>query len=166
MATETLTLEKYRDALRIFIRDHADINRLLKFEEENPNPNLDLYLNMSLGFLNTIPPLIQVYSFATFPIPALLIHQATIEALISNSILHARNDLTYNNGGITVKISDKERYAPILNLLLRTADQQIAMFKQIKVAVNIDAGWGGVPSPYAWLHYGQYNLIPNTITQS
>lgn len=163
MSTDVLTLDKYKNALRVFIRDHSDLNRLLKFEEENPNDNLDLYLNMALGFLNYIPPLIQTFTFANFPVPALLLHQATIEALISNGVLSARNDLTYNNGGITVKVTDKERYLSILNMLMRTADREIQLFKQIKVSINIDAGWGGVASPYAALHYGKELLIPNTL---
>lgn len=161
---EVNTAEIYRNALRVFIRDHSDINRLLKFEEENPNENLLLYIDLAFGFLNVIPPLIRSFTFANFPMPVLIIHQAAIEALISNGILHARNDLTYNNGGITVKISDKERYLPILDWLTRLTDKQIEVFKQIKVSINIDAGWGGVSSPYASLHSGQsYSLRTSTI---
>ena len=93
------------------------MNRLLKFTQENVDDELDLYINMALGFLNSIPPPVTTFTYATFPIPQLLLHQAAIECLISNGIVAARNDLTYNNGGVTVKISDGDRYLKHLQIL-------------------------------------------------
>lgn len=158
-----LALSDYRTSLRAFIKDHADKNRLLEFVQENTDDELDLYLNMSIGFLNSIPPLIGSYTFATFPIPQLIIHQATIECLISNGILHSRNELTYNNGGITVKISDGDRYIKYLQWLTRLTDQAIKSLISIKIALNIEAGFGGVYSPYAYLHGSAATLQPNSI---
>ena len=157
-----MTVTQYRDVFRKFLKDHDELNRLLNFKEENTDDLLDMYLEMALGFLNSVPPYIIMYVFGDFPIPTLLIHQATIEALISNSILSSRNDLTYNNGGITVKAQDGERYLTILNLLLRRTDMEISNFKQLKVSLNVNAGWGAVPSPYARLHYN-LSLYPNSI---
>lgn len=158
-----LTQEAYREALRAFIKDHDYLNRLLKFTQENLDDELDLYLNMALGFLNSIPPPVTTFTWATFPIPALLIHQATIECLISNGIVAARNDLTYNNGGVTVKISDGDRYLKHLQILFRQADMAISNLKQIKIAINIEGGFGYVSSPYAWLHGRDGTLEPNSI---
>jgi hypothetical protein len=160
--TTALDLAGYRQGLRSFLKDKADLNRLLKFEEENFNDMLDLYIEMSLGFLNYIPPLVASFDLSTFPIPSLIIHQAAIEALISNDIVQSRNDLTYNNGGVTVKIDDRERYLPILQWLYRIADMEINMFKQIKVSINIDNGWGGVSSPYNTIH-GNLPIKPSSI---
>lgn len=157
------TLATYRTALRAFIKDHDVLNRLLNFENENVDNELDLYLNMAIGFLNSIPPYIGSYSFSTFPIPSLIIHQSSIECLISNGILQARNDLTYNNGGVTVKVSDGERYVSQLQHLYRAADQGIKALSQIKIALNISAGFGGVYSPYSWLHGSAATLQPNSI---
>ena len=161
-----LTLSDYRTSLRAFIKDHALKNRLLAFIEENDDDELDLYLNMSLGFLNSIPPIIGSFTFATFPIPALIIHQATIECLISNGILGSRNELTYNNGGITVKVSDGDRYLRHLQWLTRLTDQEIKSLLSIKIALNIDGGFGGVFSPYAYLHGSGATLQPNSILSS
>ena len=158
-----LTEADYIDAVDRFIKDHGPLNRLLKFEEENTPDELGLYVNMALGFLNGIPPLLEPYSYGTFPIPSLLIHQATIECLISNSIVAARNDLTYNNGGVTVKIQDGDRYLKLLQILYRTTDMEISSYKQLKIALNINGGWGGVPSPYSSLHGRYATLQPNTI---
>jgi len=158
-----LTQENYRNSLRAYLKDEEDLNRLLRFEEENDDDHLNLYLEMALGVLNTMPPLISPFDYATFPVPALLLHRATIEALISNSIVQARNDLVYNNGGITVKVDDRDRYLPILQTLFRQHDVELSMFKNIKVALNIESGFGGSHSPYAYLHGRSRSLNPNSI---
>jgi len=157
------TLELYRTALRNFIKDKTTLNRLLKYDQENTDDDLDVYINMALGFLNSIPPVLGAYTYASFPIPSLVIHQATIECLISNGIVNARNDLTYNNGGVTVKISDGDRYLRHLVNLYRMTDMEINAFKNLKVAINIDGGFGGVSSPYASLHGLDSTLQPNSI---
>jgi len=161
-----MTLIEYRTALRAYIKDNTALNRLLEFTEENINDELDLYLNMSLGFLNFIPPFIGSHTIETFPFGTLLIHQASIECLISNGIVNARNDLTYNNGGITIKISDGDRYLKQLQLLYRMTDMEIKSYRQIKIALNIDGGFGGVGSPYGSLHGSESFLQPNSILSS
>jgi len=158
-----LDIATYTAALRDFIKDHEAFNRLLKFEKENEDSYLRLYLNMALGFLDAIPPYIGPFGWDTFPIPNLIIHQATIECLISNSIVQARNELAYNNGGITVKISDGNRYLNILQILYRATDMEIKTLTQIKIAINIQSGWGGVSSPYSFLHGRSAILNPNSI---
>jgi hypothetical protein len=158
-----LDQDAYRDALRNFLKDFAPLNRLIEFQEESTNDLLDLYLNMAEGFLNAIPPFIGPFTWATFPIPNLMIHQAAIECLISNSIVQSRNELTYNNGGVTVKIPDGQRYLHVLQLLYRVTDQEINALKNIKVAINIQSGYGGVSSPYSYLHGRSAVLNPNSI---
>jgi hypothetical protein len=158
-----LDITTYRTHLRAFMKDHKTLNRLLKFAEENSDDEMDMYIYMSLGFLNSVPPIVNSYDLATFPTPSLLIHQATVEALISNGILYARNDLTYNNGGITVRISDGDRYLKHLQLLFRMTDREIKNFTNIKIAINIDGGFGGVHSPYGQLHGSGASLQANSI---
>lgn len=158
-----LVVADYIESLRNYIKDKVPLNRLLKFTEENTDEELEMYLQMALSFLNSIPPILSYMDFSAFPLPALLIHQAVIECLISNSVLSARNDLTYNNGGITVKITDGNRYLNLIQTLLRMTDQEIAMWKQMKVAANINGGYGGVFSPYSRLHGRQQTLNPNTL---
>ena len=155
-----MDLELYRNALRAFLKDHQDLNRLLKFEEESSDDKLDLYLNMALGFLNSVPPPVAAYSIGNFPVPSLLIHQGAIEALISNSILQSRNELTYNNGGITVKMPDGRRYESSLRMLYEAVGQELKMFSQMKVGININGCWGGVHSPYAYLAGNPYLTGP------
>jgi len=157
-----LNITQYKTIFRKFLKDHELLNRLLNFEEENLDDYLEIYLEMALGFLNSVPPYLNPYTYGDFPVPALLIHQATIEALISNSVLSARNDLTYNNGGITVKVQDGQRYAHLLGLLMQKTDMEIKQFQQLRISININGGWGYSPSPYINLA-GNMNLTPNSI---
>lgn len=158
-----LTLENYRNSLRAYIKDSELKNILLRYTEENTDDELDLYVSMALGFLNAIPPPVVEFTYETFPIPSLLVHQAAIECLISNGILHARNELTYNNGGITVKIWDSERYVKFIQILTRQSDLEIQILTKVKMAANLNAAFGGVYSPYAYLHGRSATLNPNSI---
>ena len=158
-----LDLPAYREALRNFLKDFEPLNRLIEFHQESTNDLLDLYINMAEGFLNSIPPYIGPFTLDNFPIPNLLIHQAAIECLISNSIVQSRNELSYNNGGITIKISDGQRYLGVLQMLYRCADMEINALKNIKIAINIQSGYGGVSSPYSYLHGRSAVLNPNSI---
>ena len=153
----------YRTELRKFIKDFPNLNRLLDFNSENTDGQLDLYINMALNFLNAIPPFIGEAQLENFAMPPLLIHQAAIEAMISNSILSARNELVYNNGGLTVKIPDGTRYLNILQFMIRLTDSELNSYRMMKVAANINDGWGGVFSPYSRLHGRQQTLNPNTL---
>lgn len=157
-----LTLADYREAVRSYTKDFSDLNRLLKFEEENANNFIDLYINMALGFLNMMPPPCISYDIGSFPMPSLLVHQAVIESLISNNIVQERNNLTYNNGGVVVKISDGDRYLKIIQVLYRTTELEINAFKTWKVNINIQNGWGASGSPYATI-FGQLPIKPNSI---
>jgi hypothetical protein len=159
-----LTLRDYRWSLRLFLKDFNENNRLLNFTVESEIEFLDSYLFMALGSLNVIPPILSQYSLATFPIPNLLIHQAVMECLISNSIVFSRNDLTYNNGGVTTKIVDGQRYVTVIQLLSRMLDNETNMYRQMKIAQNITAAYGGgVSSPYAFLHGRYATLQPNSL---
>jgi hypothetical protein len=156
-----LTLEAYRNAVRDFIKDMPELNRLLKFNEENTDSQIDLYLNMALGFLGAVPPPVESYTdVASFPIPSLLIHAAIEQCLLSNSIHQARNELTYNNGGITVKVPDGNRYLNMLTAMGNMMNREIQMLQQRKVYLNIEGGWGGVNSPYQYIAGYPYLIRP------
>jgi len=158
-----LSEAEYITSLQTFIKDHDFLNRLLKFTFENTDDECSLYVNMALSFGNSIPPMIGSFTFANFPTPNFIIHQATIECLLSNGIVNSRNELTYNNGGITVKIPDGGKYLQHLQMLYRSVDLEISMLKNIKIAINIQNGFGGCSSPYSYLHGRSAVLNPNSI---
>ena len=158
-----LTFDNYVASLRAYIKDSALKNILLKYTEENTTEELEMYVQMAMGFLNSIPPPVFEYDYGTFPIPSLLVHQSAIECLISNGVLHARNELPYNNGGITVKIWDSNRYIKFIQILTRMADMEIKNFTNLKKSINLNNCWGGVYSPYAYIGGRQSTLQPNSI---
>lgn len=158
-----LTFENYVNSLRNYIKDSELKNILLKYTKENTDDELGMYIQMAMSFLASIPPPVISWDYGTFPIPSLLLHQAAIEAMISNGILHARNELTYNNGGITVKIYDSQRYLQFIQILMRMTDLEIKNLTNIKVSINLNNAFGGVYSPYAYLHGTQATLQPNSL---
>ena len=158
-----MTSVEYRETLRAYLKDREALNRLLNYEQESTDDELDLYINMAVSFLNTIPPAVVVYGVDGFPLSALLIHQATIECLISNGIVNTRNELTYNNGGLTVKVADGDKYLKWLQQLYRVTDREIDYMKQMKISANINACYGGYASPYALLATGNQTLRTSSI---
>lgn len=142
----------YVEKLRQYIKDHDFMNRLLKFNEENTDSDLELYLDLAMAYLNSIPPAISIYGYQNFPIPQLVVLEAAIQALISNGIVNSRNELEYNNGGITVKIPNGDKYLRHIQVLRQQIDRFTYNYKQIKIAQNISRGFGGTSSPYAFLH--------------
>lgn len=143
--------------MRKFLKDLAEKNILLDFQEENTDEFLELYLDIALSYLNNFPPPVANYSFQQFPNAALLLHRSAWETMMSNNIVKARNDLTYNDGGITV--NDGPKYKEILRMLeaiLRTEEEN---WKKYLVSVNIAQGWGGVSSPYANLYSLSYTNV-------
>ena len=156
-----MTAVDYRNGLRTFLKDFEEINRLLNFDEESSDDKLDLYLNMALGFMTMIPPPSENYaSLAEFPMPSLLLHRAVIECLLSNSIYQARNELAYNNGGISVKFQDGARYLNMIQAMNKMMDQEIQMLQQRKIYLNIESGWGGLNSPYQYIAGYPYLIRP------
>jgi len=158
-----LTYENYVNSLRSYIKDSELKNILLKYAKENTDEELGMYIQMAMSFLRSIPPFVIDFDYANFPFPSLIVHQAAIECMISNGILHARNELTYNNGGITLKVFDSQRYINFINALLRLTDFEIQNFTKLKIAININGSFGGIYSPYSYLHSRQQILNPNSI---
>ena len=146
-----MTQDDYRTGLRLFLKDHEDLNRLLNFKQESGDDHLNLYIQMALGNLNSIPPVVMTWGFDNFPMPSLLLHQAVIEALVSCSIVQARNMLSYNNGGISIQVADGNRYLNLLNALYQQAGNEVNQFRQYKIAINCENAYGGMNSPYLYI---------------
>lgn len=147
----------YIDLLRGFIKDHEGLNRLLEFEKESEDSELDAFLNLALNDLNFIPPHIQSWTIEDFPYPNLLVSQAAIQVLVSNGIVNSRNELQYNNGDVAVKLPDGNKYMNHLNVLLKQNQQRVQAFQQMKVKTNMERAYGIIGSPYSYLEYGILN---------
>ena len=144
----------YVEKLRAYIKDHDYLNRLLEFTEESSDLELELYLDMSMAELNAMPPTFIRYNYDSHPIPPLVVLNAVPHCLLSNNIRYERNELTYNNGGITVKIPDGDKYLQQLSAVFKMVDSFKMQFQQIKTGDNLSRGFGGSSSPYYDLHNG------------
>lgn len=142
---------EYVKRLREYLRDYEELNRLMEFKEESKDINLELCLEMALGEANALVPATDDYLFESHPMPNLIVLGAIPHVLISCTILRARNELTYNNGGITVKIPDSSVYLNVLSMLERMYHTAKESYVNNEKSKNIAKGFGGSSSPYAYL---------------
>lgn len=161
----TFTFSQYVENLRAYLKDSGLENILLKYQQENSQEELELYVRLGISQMNMIPPnMVLNYdenNIDTCPNASLVIMESTWHALVSNNILQARNDLAYSNGGITVKVEDAQRYLPTIQVLwnnMVSSRNFWAMYKkQINVnSILISGGGSGVCSPYSDLYRGYY----------
>ena len=98
--------QEARRLLRLFLNDTPELNRLIR-RQESTDEKLDLALALTIDDYIITPPPLGNYTLSTFPSLYLLIYGATIQVLRSAGILHARNDVVYNSGGLSVRLWDK-----------------------------------------------------------
>lgn len=135
----------YVNRLRRFLQDQAVLNTLEQVQEST---NVDLYfaLQDALDEVNTTGNYTEFSSFTQIPWSLLKIG-ATLNILLSQGILSARNQLTYNDqGGIMVSDVDKYgRYVNWFNILTNKFQRGVI---QWKITKNVDDAYGEIPSEY------------------
>jgi hypothetical protein len=136
--------------VREFMRDHAELNRLIQGVEHSPRLVLWAIAD-ALEDWNTTPPLIGAVGITNFPSKGLLLRGAVINLLESVGLLMTRNHLTFSDGGIQVGVSDK---TPLIHAWLRMFRANYETKKlRLKIAINIERAWGGgVHSEYTWVN--------------
>jgi len=150
-----LTYDNFVPEVRAYIRDFPELNRLISGEESS-NRMISYCAHLALDEYNTTPPLTSPVSISNFPSRGVLLHLTVIHLLTSVGILHARNRFSYNDGGFSVETEQQETLYQRWIQLLRSQLQ--GRMQQLKVAKNIEGGWGGgVGSEYGWIH-GWYGL--------
>jgi len=136
----------YVNRLRRFLQDQDVLNTLDQVQEST---NVDLYfaLQDSLDEINVTPPITTHTAFTDVPWSILKLG-GVLNILISQGILSARNQLTYNDtGGIQVSDIDKYgRYVNWFNVLIAKYQRAIISWKLTK---NVDEAYGEIPSEYA-----------------
>lgn len=132
------TMQAFTQTVRLFLRDHPQLNRLVAGEESSDRyiawATLDAisYFNGTPHFTNfTLEDLMQRNQ------QYLLLRLTTVSLLESIGLLQTRNHLNYSNGGINVGVNDK---TPMIMSWLQyfrsTTDQ---MIQRVKVAINIES---------------------------
>lgn len=156
MATTTGTplqeaRERTRKALRLFLNDTPELNRLIR-RQESTDEKLDLAIDLTVDDFNITAPLLADYNVSNFPSFALLIYGATIQVLRSAGLLQSRNELAYSSGGVSVRIFDKTQ------LYQSWIAQFVAEYERkkqnYKISLNINSSLArGVASEYSILNY-------------
>lgn len=153
--SNNIALEQFVGLVRAFMRDYPELNRLIKGEEHSDRLIAWAAID-ALDDFNSTPPMTQ-YQFTTFPSKSLLLRGTVISLLESIGLLMTRNHLNFSDGGIQVGVSDK---TPLIQSWIQLFTNKYETKKdRLKVALNIEGGWGGgVHSEYLWTSgfYGGY----------
>ena len=152
--SDTLSYATFVPEVRAFIRDFPELNRLISGEETS-NRLIEYCAHLAVDEYNTSPPLTR-HDISSFPSRTILLNLTLIQILTSVGILHSRNRFSYNDGGFSVETEQQETLYQNWIQLLRS--QTMPRMQALKVAKNIESGWGGgVGSEYGWIH-GWYGL--------
>lgn len=146
----TRRLEKAKKYLRLFLRDTAELNRLL-LKEESDDEMLIFALEMAIDDWNSTAPMTKVYHIGNFPSLYLLMHAAAIQILKSQGIYQSRNELNYQTGGSSFMRANKTNY--YMTWATNFANEYELKKRNYKIFRNIEGGWGGVNSEYERLGY-------------
>ena len=135
--------------VRLFMRDHPQLNRLVKGEESSDRMIAWAVFDFLSDFAGTPPPLgyytlEQLFEnhYQSFAL------RGTVVALLQSiGILQTRNHLNFSDGGITVGVSDK---TPMLMQWIRDFQGKYEQEKvQRKVSLNIAQMLGGVQGQHS-----------------
>jgi len=131
--------------VRLFTRDHPQLNRLVKGEESSDRMIAWAIHDFLSDFAGTPPPLGYLTLEQMFQqhLQAFALRGVTVALLQSVGILQTRNHLNFSDGGISVGVSDK---APMLMQWIRDFQNKYEQQKmQIKVSQNIAQLLTGAP---------------------
>lgn len=142
-----LPLTQFVNMIRMYLRDYAELNRLIKGEEHSDRMIAWAVMDAVDDF-NKTPPLTS-YTLQNFPSSSILRLGTVVNLLESLGLLQTRNHLTFSDGGIQVGVSDK---TPLLQAWIQLLQNKYEEKKQrLKIALNIEGAWGGgVHSEYLW----------------
>jgi hypothetical protein len=148
--------------VRLFMRDHPQLNRLVKGQEHSDRMIAWAIMDFLSDFASTPPPLgyFTLEQLFARHYQAFALRGTVVALLQSLSMLQTRNHLQFSDGGISVAVSDK---TPALQSIWRDFQSKYEQEKtQKKVTLNIEqimsTTSGGVPSEYTFVNgwYGIY----------
>lgn len=150
-----LELNALVQAVRLYMRDFPELNRLINGEESS-NRQIVWAIMDTLDDFNTTPPFTG-FGVGTFPSKSLLVRGVAITLLESVGLLQTRNHLSFSDGGIQVGINDKTPYIQSWLQLLKNSYEEKK--QRLKVSYNIESAWGGgIHSEYLFANtfYGSW----------
>ena len=130
------TMQAFVQTVRLFTRDHPQLNRLLTGEESTDRIIAWAVMD-ALSDFNGTPPFLGAFSLEDllqWHQQALLTRMTTCSLLESVGLLQTRNHINYSNGGINVGVNDKTPL--IMNWLQYFKGTTEQMKQRVKVSLN------------------------------
>ncbi len=142
--------KKLINHFRIYIGDLSEYNRLIEGQESS-DEKLTLAFQLWMHDFNTSPPITcKKYDYCITPIPnfQIVFEGVMIKTLTMAGILHTRNFLNFNDGGVSFTVSDKgQSYMQWISMFLQKHEQDV---KAVKAGINAEEAYDYIPSPEAW----------------
>lgn len=128
--------------VREYISDYPEANLLLD-DIEFKDTFIELCMELAVSEYNAISPRTSI-SVDGFPSLSLLMLGTLWQMYSGRSALMARNHLSYSDGGLQIPI--EEKYELYKNLAESFRVQFTETASRLKVAMNMEAGWGEIRS--------------------
>jgi hypothetical protein len=145
------TTKAFVQAVRLYLRDFSELNRLIAGEETNDRMIAWSVLDAISAF-NGTPPITEVSLEQLLERQQhhLMLRMTVIAVVESVGLLQTRNHFNYSTGGINVGVNDK---TPLLmNWLQYFRSYTDQLKQQVKVAMNVESILGpsnvGIHSEY------------------
>lgn len=131
--------------VRLYSGDLPEFNRLIEGTEVS-DEKIRMAIQLYINNFNTHPPITnEKYVATTFPNYKLLFHGVMIELLVMAGIVHSRNFLNFNDGGVSFTVNDKGNdYMQWIQTLMQTHAQE---FQNVKVGINAEEAYDLIASP-------------------
>lgn len=138
--TSNLQIDAFVNMVRLFMRDHPELNRLIAGVESS-NRQIAWAVLDTLDDFNSEPPVIGDFGLDNFPSTNLLVRGVVCSLLESVGLLQTRNHLSFSDGGIQVGVNDKTPFIQSWLQMFRNSYEDRK--RKIKTARNIENAWGG-----------------------
>ena len=144
---EVLARRAFLRRTREFMRDYPGLNTLFD-GQENSDAMILSALERTLQHISDTPPVIELALVLNYP-ERVLMDGVVADLLQSAAILHARNDLSFSAGGVSVQPTQMGSY---LNLSQYLYSRYFSEMKNLKVARNHQLAVDGSGSLHSeWL---------------
>jgi hypothetical protein len=151
-----LTAATLIELIRKFLRDTPKLNELRRVQESTDD-DIKLAINMAMSDWNSTPPLIAPSRLDNFPSMDWLVMASCMFILQSAGILQYRNDLAYNDSGITVNPWSKgPQYFKTAGMWANMVEMKK---RELKIALNYSNTFGVVRTAeyMYWDYSGLYS---------
>lgn len=102
----TRLIERFRNR----ILDHEPLENILKGDFEFTDKQIEGFIIEALYDINEAEPRRAQFALERFPKTALLLDGAMVMMLQARGLLHLRNQISYNDAGLSVNLDDKAGY--------------------------------------------------------